>query len=418
MNRTDRFDDVVSDWLHADAEHRVPEHLDAVLLRTRTERQRPAWSSLERWLPMQTTLRLTPIPRIAWLLVIVALVAALGVAVLAIGAQHRPPAPPFGLARNGLIVYSLSDGDIHGLDPDTGTSKVLISGPEIDRAPHMSRDGSRLLFDRETAGALSHTLMVANADGTDIRPLGPPLANVDSIDWSPDGTQVSMSSDADGRAGIRVVGLDGTTTLVFAQDSGTVAEAAEQIQWRPDGRELVLHGWSNALSSFGLYAIRPDGTDHLHPIVAAATVSTNDYGNPALSPDGTSIAYTDQATGSINVVDVTTGVDRPLVFDGTSDADSGPVWSPDGSHLAFQRYVGSTVRLVIAPAAGGQVVETGPTMPDDGAGVAVQFSPDGSKLVALYLSDHSTWILDSAGGQGRRVPAAVTELADWQRLAP
>ena len=379
MTLNDGFDRTVTDWLDEQAGRGTPGYLDEILTRTTRTRQRPWWSSLERWLPMQTSLRLAPVPRIAWLLVVVALVAALGVAVLVIGAQHRAPAPPFGLARNGLIVYSLSDGDIHGLDPDTGTSKVLISGPEIDRAPLMSRDGSRLIFDRETAGSLSHTLMVANADGTDIRPLGPPVANVDSIDWSPDGTQVSMSSDADGRAGIRVVGLDGTTTLVFAQDSGTVAEAAEQIRWRPDGRELVFHGWSNALSSFGLYAIRPDGTD-LRPIVAA-TVSTNDYGQPALSPDGTSIAYSDQATGSINVVDVTTGVDRRLVFDGTSDADSGPVWSPDGSHLAFQRSVGSTVRLVIAPAAGGQVVETGPTMPDDGAG-----SPSSS-----LPTDPSSW---------------------------
>ena len=63
MNRSDGFDHIVSDWLHADAEHRVPDHLDAVLRRTRTERQRPAWSSLERWLPVQPTLRLTRGPQ-------------------------------------------------------------------------------------------------------------------------------------------------------------------------------------------------------------------------------------------------------------------------------------------------------------------------------------------------------------------
>ncbi len=72
MNHSDGFDRTVSDWLHVDAEHRVPDHLDAVLRRTRKERQRPAWSSLERWLPMQTTLRFTPVPRVAWLLVVAA----------------------------------------------------------------------------------------------------------------------------------------------------------------------------------------------------------------------------------------------------------------------------------------------------------------------------------------------------------
>src|SRR3954453_13472959 len=100
MNRTDRFDQVVSDWLHEDAEHRVPEHLDAVLRRTSTERQRPAWSSLERWLPMQTTLRFAPVPRIAWLVVVLGLIFAIGLAVLAVGSRRQLPAP-FGPARNG-----------------------------------------------------------------------------------------------------------------------------------------------------------------------------------------------------------------------------------------------------------------------------------------------------------------------------
>ncbi len=71
MNPTDSFDRNVSDWLHVDAEHRVPAHLDAVLRRTRSERQRPAWSSLERWLPMESTARFAPVPRFAWVLAIV-----------------------------------------------------------------------------------------------------------------------------------------------------------------------------------------------------------------------------------------------------------------------------------------------------------------------------------------------------------
>ncbi len=74
MIPSDGLDRKVSTWLHADAEHQVPDHLDAVLRRTRTERQRPAWSSLERWLPVQTTLRLSTAPRVAWLLVVLGLI--------------------------------------------------------------------------------------------------------------------------------------------------------------------------------------------------------------------------------------------------------------------------------------------------------------------------------------------------------
>src|SRR4051812_16613648 len=126
MNRTDRFDDIVSDWLHVDAEHRVPEHLDAVLRGTRTERQRPAWSSLERWLPVQTTLRLTPVPRVAWLLVVLGLILAIGAAALWVGTRQRLPAP-FGPARNGAIVSS-HDGDIFAVDPVTHAERLLVGG--------------------------------------------------------------------------------------------------------------------------------------------------------------------------------------------------------------------------------------------------------------------------------------------------
>ena len=57
MTTNDVFGRNLSTWLHEDAEHHVPDHLAEVLQRTAVTRQRPAWSSLERWLPMDTTLR-------------------------------------------------------------------------------------------------------------------------------------------------------------------------------------------------------------------------------------------------------------------------------------------------------------------------------------------------------------------------
>ena len=92
-------------WLHEDAEHRVPDHLDAVLRRTQTERQRPAWSSLERWLPVQTTLRLAPGPedRLAPRGPRPGHRARRGR--LVVGLAGIRPAPPFGPARNGAIVF-------------------------------------------------------------------------------------------------------------------------------------------------------------------------------------------------------------------------------------------------------------------------------------------------------------------------
>ena len=62
MNANDDPGRVVSDWLHEFGAHRVPDHLDAVLRTTSTRRQRPAWSSLERWLPMHRPFASRPRP--------------------------------------------------------------------------------------------------------------------------------------------------------------------------------------------------------------------------------------------------------------------------------------------------------------------------------------------------------------------
>src|SRR6476620_476509 len=120
MNRDDTFDPTIADWLHAEADHRVPEHLEAVLHRTRTERQRPAWSSLERWLPMDLTAqpRFLPRPTLGKaLLVGVILFALIGIAIVAVGSRVPRVPPPFGLAANGQIVYK-AGRDIVVADPD------------------------------------------------------------------------------------------------------------------------------------------------------------------------------------------------------------------------------------------------------------------------------------------------------------
>ena len=180
MTTNEVFGRSVSSWLHEDAEHHVPDHLDEILRATATTRQRPAWSSLERWLPVDTTFtrRLAPAPRYAWLLVILALLVALSAVILAVGSLPRN-ANPFGLARNGSVVYAGSDGDIYARDPVTGVTTPLVTGPEIDLAPTFSNDGSRFVFAREAAAAQHHRHHAGErgrygrppADGTVAQPL-------------------------------------------------------------------------------------------------------------------------------------------------------------------------------------------------------------------------------------------------------
>jgi Tol biopolymer transport system component len=420
MTLNDGFDRTVSDWLDEQAGRGSPTYLDEALARTVRTRQRPWWASLERWLPVQTTLRLAPAPRIAWLLVVVALVAALAVAALAIGSRHRQPAPPFGLARNGAILYGGADNDIHSLDPVTGATTTLITGSAGDHRPLLSPDGTKLLFLRDSTtrdqgvGPIQPMIMVANDDGGDVRPLTGALAQFGMAAWSHDGSTVVVTSELDSGPALQLFKVDGTTQPVVIDVQGMTALYAA---FRAGDQELTFRG--SRPDGDGLYAVRADGT-------GLRTILTPGQGDGAsLSPDGTRIAYQvwDGTRGVIHIIAVDSGLDSTPAFDPPSDAkliDGEPTWSPDGTRLLFVRYAaGSVNHLVVASAKGGRRFEIGPSMPNCSCPVSAEFSPDGSKVLVHYDADASTWLLDPTGSTpGTKLSSAIEQAASWQRLAP
>src|SRR4051812_38570113 len=424
MNAHDGFDRTVADWLDEQAGHGMPAYLDEILVTTTRARQRPWWSSLERWLPMQTTLRFAPAPRIAWLLVVIGLVVAVGAAVLLIGSQRRQPAPPFGLARNGAIVYGGTDNDIHTYDPVTGATTTLIAGAAGDHLPLLSPDGTGLFFvgDSEPrvqgVGPFEPMIMVANADGSDVRALTGALAGLSAgngnIVWSHDGSKVAVSSGPDAAPRLEILSLDGSTKPVVLDTGGM---RAGYIAFRPNDGEVTFRGMTP--HGDGLYAVGADG----HGLRTIVPTTSGDGG--IVSPDGTKLAYQtwDGTTGVIHVVDVDTGVDSVPALDPPADArmaDDYAQWSPDGTRLLFIRYhVGTDNHLAVAPVGGAHAVEIGPAMPNCSCGYLAAFSPDGSGVLVHYDADGSTWLLDPTGATpGKQRLVDDRPAASWQRLAP
>ena len=75
---------------------------------------------------------------------------------------------PFGRAANGLVAYAAA-GDIYTVDPVTGVSTAIITGPETDVNPRWSRDGTHIAFERKAVGDSGPGLVyVARADGSDV----------------------------------------------------------------------------------------------------------------------------------------------------------------------------------------------------------------------------------------------------------
>ena len=123
MMPIDRFERQLPMLLAELAEPRTPDYLDELLWQTEHSSQRPAWTSIERWLPMLEVIRRPVAAQVPWrpigvlLLIVLALVASLVLA----GAQ-RPLPPLFGPAANGLVLHS-EGRNFFTFDPRTGRSE-------------------------------------------------------------------------------------------------------------------------------------------------------------------------------------------------------------------------------------------------------------------------------------------------------
>src|SRR5207342_2823286 len=105
--------------------------------------------------------------------------------------------------------------------------------------------------------------------------------------------------------------------------------------------------------------------------------------------DGTEVAYSDLETDQIHVVNVDTGVDRRVAFDGAG-ADGRPRWSPDGTKLVFERSGVDGFQLMIGSVDGGPVTAIGPTRPVKTGGAEVRYGPGGTRILAFYNADRTS----------------------------
>jgi Tol biopolymer transport system component len=430
MTANDRFERAMSSWLREDATFRVSDHLDEVLRVTSATRQRPAWSSLERWLPVDTTLRprLFNAPRLSQVLLIAALlIALLGLLLLAAGSQRQRLPEPFGPARNGIFVSS-RDGDIYTIDPMTSQNAPLALGDGFDFSPIFSRDGTRIVFLRSD-GPLSEpailTMMVVKADGTGLHAVTPATESLDWFDWSPDGTRIAYM--AKGQLWVADPN-DGTPLLLPG------AKPAHFPTWLPpDGREIV---YRLEATQPAIMAIRPDGTG-AHRLSVTRANNQFDYQSLGVSPDGSKITFTRWSSAvpdidngwlpRVYALDIKTGEEMQFpTADGTGQR-GGVAYSPDGKLVAYARiHREGAFQIVVANADGSGDERTfGPKKPGapDGSDVDASwaFTPDGTALVVRYGNDDSgaTHLLPLDGSPGSiLLDSGGFEFVDVQRLAP
>jgi dipeptidyl aminopeptidase/acylaminoacyl peptidase len=418
----------------------MPAYRDTIIQRTAGHRQRAAWTFPERWIPMtDTTLGARPASRvplrpIAYLILLVAL--ALAIAAGAIIASRTKALPaPYGPAANGLVAYS-SGGDIYTADPVTGAVTPIVTGPEDDRNPVFSHDGSRIVFRRAAdTPRTTFNLVVADSDGSHMRVVTPePLVSQEPVEWTADGTGLVAWSE-DGERLIRFDADGGVPGVIASGINGGGDILWESTLRPPDNSQILFRGDDEAT----LMVMNADGSGQR--TLAESTTGCPDFGRYAWSPDGTKVAFS--RTSGTNGCD-----DGVRIYvanaDGTNErqltSDKGIWWEPDfawapaSDRLAVVRWhklPSGTVEIrpiAIAAIDGGPVTEVGPVSAPEGS--PFEWSPDGSKIVTVTQSIDSTVNgdprgpevtpieIDTATGTWRELPFDVRSAVSWQRIAP
>ena len=138
--------------------------------------------------------------------------------------------------------------------------------------------------------------------------------------------------------GILGLVLMGSSVCVFtdqgaADDLMSVAVEYSVPQWSEDGSQIIF---SHPPS--GVFVVQADGSQmwSLPPNTPITSTSLGNF-SPALSPDGSRVAYAMTARADHTSRIVTAELDGSHLrrLTGNSDVDAYPAWSPDGTQIAF-----------------------------------------------------------------------------------
>src|SRR5579859_7060189 len=100
--------------------------------------------------------------------------------------------------------------------------------------------------------------------------------------------------------------------------------------------------------------------------------------DPAISPDGTRLAFSSHRDGSWNLylLNLTTGETQRLTTG--NEFKARPYWSPDGQYLVFEYYRNNNLDIAIIPAKGGDII---PLTSNPAADYEPAWSPAGREIV-------------------------------------
>jgi Tol biopolymer transport system component len=267
---------------------------------------------------------------------------------------------------NGKIAFHTTTSappgvQIELINPDSTGRAPLTGSPVFDLSPAWSPDGTKLVFSR-FAGAptFDREIWVINADGTGADQLT--TGNDDQRPaFSGDGTRITFQRFDGGDTEIMVANADGSGVVPVTNNT----EFDFNPVFSPNSSRIAFDR-ENAVSGNEIWVMNADGSGQtaLTPTDGSWVAEEPDW-----SPDGTRLTFhrcdadDNECTGPDVIVTISAAA---AVVPGTEtivstpdfmvpEVDSAPVYSPDGTRIAFERFNfgNQSSNVFTAPVAGG-----------------------------------------------------------------